>query len=62
MADKKEIKSEELAKLSASLSALGYGLILLSLERADQESMERKGKENEKMSAAVNRLYRRFNG
>jgi len=62
MADKKEIKSEELAKLSASLSAVGYSLILLSLERADQESLESDGKERKKMSAAINKLYRRFNG
>ncbi|WP_054025215.1 hypothetical protein [Bacillus sp. FJAT-28004] len=61
MADNKEIKSEELAKVAASLSAVGYGLVLLALERADQESLESKGKERNKMSAAINKLHRRFN-
>jgi hypothetical protein len=62
MADNKEIKSEELAKVGASLSAVGYSLILLALERADQESLESKGNGRKKMSAAINKLSRRFNG
>lgn len=66
MSADKQITSDDLFKLSASLSLVGYSLALLALERADEdgeeaaESQERKGKK--KMKVAVNRMISRFNG
>ncbi|OBZ07705.1 MULTISPECIES: hypothetical protein [Bacillales] len=58
MTSKKEITADDLAKISVSLSIVGYSLGLLALERAKEE--EEKSKDNERMTAAINRMVRRF--
>ncbi|WP_141503642.1 hypothetical protein [Paenibacillus luteus] len=66
MSADKQITSDDLFKLSASLSLVGYSLALLALEKADEdaegatERQERKGKK--KMKVAVHRMISRFNG
>jgi preprotein translocase subunit SecF len=60
MASKNEFTADDLAKIAASLSIVGYSLGLLALERAQEEEEEEKSKDNERMTAAINRMVRRF--
>lgn len=61
-----KITSDDLLKLAASLSIVGYSLALLAVEKAGEESAEnsrnKESKDKKQMTAALNRMYKRFNG
>ncbi|WP_338556298.1 hypothetical protein [Paenibacillus sp. KS-LC4] len=54
MAHEQKITSDDLFKISASLSLIGDGLALLALKKAEAESVNQKA-----MTAALNRLIRK---
>ncbi|SFE20479.1 hypothetical protein SAMN04487969_101630 [Paenibacillus algorifonticola] len=54
MVDEQKITSDDLFKISASLSLIGDGLALLALKKAEEESNNQKA-----ISAAINRLIRK---
>ncbi|MEV5030710.1 hypothetical protein [Paenibacillus sp. LPE1-1-1.1] len=60
MAANKKITSDDLAKISVSLSLVGYGIGMLALERADKDSEDNRDKKQ--MMKAVNHLFKRFKG
>ena len=60
MSDDKKITADDLAKISVSLSLFGYGLALLALEKADEETKESKDNtEIESVTRALNNLLKR---
>ncbi|WP_155973149.1 hypothetical protein [Paenibacillus sp. Leaf72] len=54
MANEQKITSDDLFKISASLSLIGDGLALLALKKAEEESNNQKA-----ISTAINRLIRK---
>ncbi|MGG4144195.1 hypothetical protein ABEW34_13805 [Paenibacillus algorifonticola] len=54
MSDEQKITSNDLFKISASLSLFGYGLALVALEKADADGGNEKA-----VTTALNRLIRK---
>lgn len=46
MSNGKNLTADDLAKISVSLSLVGYGLSLLSLEKADAENKDKESQAN----------------
>lgn len=55
MPDDKGITADDLAKIAATISILGYGIGLLALEKTSSDK-----KEQESMSRSLNHLFKRF--
>lgn len=51
----KQLTSDDLLKFAAAFSAVGYGLALLALEKAD---LEKAANDPEPLTAALNRLLK----
>ncbi|OMF22535.1 hypothetical protein BK133_26215 [Paenibacillus sp. FSL H8-0548] len=66
MSADKQISSDDLLKLAASLTLVGDALALLAVEKAVEESAEGSGnkqsKDKKQTTAEITKKFRRFNG
>lgn len=62
MAEKNEITADDLEKLALSLALVGYALGMLAIEKGEKEAEESRGNGKKKVTAVINKMYRRFHG